>query len=145
MRVPVEKIKRHVQDAVARGATVLTGGRSVRNDVADGPKHYEPTVLVNATREMLCSTKKPSGPVVPLIRFREESMSFTRPTTRRLVGRILLFARYRADLARRRRLETAVVGINEGALASEAAPFAGSRSQATDAKVAVRIGRLHAH
>ena len=59
----VEKIERHVRDAVARGATVLTGGHVLRNDVADGPNYYAPTVLSEVTsRAQRCWMRKLSAP-----------------------------------------------------------------------------------
>jgi len=122
----VEKIKRHVQDAVARGAIVLTGGRPVRNDIADGPNYYAPTVLANATREMALFNEETFGPVVPLIRFREES-DVVHQANDTPFGLAAYF--YSRDIARiwrvADRLETGIVGINEGAIASEAAPFGG--------------------
>jgi succinate-semialdehyde dehydrogenase/glutarate-semialdehyde dehydrogenase len=122
----VEKIERHVQDALARGATVLTGGRPVRNDIADGPHYYAPTVLVDVTRDMVLFREETFGPVVPLIRFRdEEDVVYQANDTP--YGLAAYF--YSRDIARiwrlADRLETGIVGINEGAVASEAAPFGG--------------------
>jgi succinate-semialdehyde dehydrogenase/glutarate-semialdehyde dehydrogenase len=122
----VEKIDRHVQDAVARGATVLTGGRPVRNDIADGPHYYAPTVLVDATRDMALFSEETFGPVVPLIRFRDEE-DVVHQANDTPYGLAAYF--YSRDIARiwrvADRLETGIVGINEGAVASEAAPFGG--------------------
>jgi succinate-semialdehyde dehydrogenase/glutarate-semialdehyde dehydrogenase len=56
-----EKVASHVEDAVERGATVLTGGRK-RDDVA--PTAYEPTVLTNVPEDALAATKETFGPVV---------------------------------------------------------------------------------
>lgn len=56
----------HVEDAVAKGATVLAGGRA-RPDL--GPFFYEPTVLSGVTDEMICSTEETFGPVVSIYRF----------------------------------------------------------------------------
>jgi succinate-semialdehyde dehydrogenase / glutarate-semialdehyde dehydrogenase len=122
----VEKIERHVQDGVARGATVLTGGRPVRNDIADGPNYYAPTVLADATRDMALCNEETFGPVVPLIRFREEA-DVVHQANDTPYGLAAYF--YSRDIARiwrvADRLEAGIVGINEGALASEAAPFGG--------------------
>jgi succinate-semialdehyde dehydrogenase / glutarate-semialdehyde dehydrogenase len=122
----VEKIDRHVQDALARGATVLTGGRPVRNDIADGPNYYAPTVLADVTSEMALFNEETFGPVVPLIRFREEE-DVVRQANDTPYGLAAYF--YSREIARiwrvADRLETGIVGINEGAVASEAAPFGG--------------------
>ncbi|WP_043117591.1 NAD-dependent succinate-semialdehyde dehydrogenase, partial [Pseudacidovorax intermedius] len=66
----VEKIERHVQDAVAQGAKVLVGGRRLE---ALGPHYFAPTVLTGATAQMACSCEETFGPVVPLTRFDDET------------------------------------------------------------------------
>ena len=122
----VEKIERHVHDALARGATVLTGGHVVRNPVADGPNYYAPTVLGNVTPGMMLLEEETFGPVVPLIRFRDEP-EVVRLANDTPYGLAAYF--YSRDIARiwrvADRLEAGIVGINEGAFASEAAPFGG--------------------
>ena len=61
----VAKIARHVDDAVAKGAQMGTGGRRVRDAKADGPNYYAPTVLTGATAAMELSCEETFGPVVP--------------------------------------------------------------------------------
>jgi succinate-semialdehyde dehydrogenase/glutarate-semialdehyde dehydrogenase len=122
----VEKIEQHVQDAVARGAKVLTGGRRLSNDVANGPNYFAPTVLGNANAQMALANEETFGPVVPLFRFHDEDevVHLANDTP---FGLAAYF--YSRDIARvwrvADRLETGIVGINEGALAAEAAPFGG--------------------
>jgi succinate-semialdehyde dehydrogenase/glutarate-semialdehyde dehydrogenase len=122
----VEKIERHVQDAVARGAKVLAGGQRMRNDIANGPNYYAPTVLVDATRDMVLSCEETFGPVVPLFRFRDEQ-DVVRQANDTPFGLAAYF--YARDLKRIWRvadqLESGIVGINEGLISSEAAPFGG--------------------
>jgi succinate-semialdehyde dehydrogenase/glutarate-semialdehyde dehydrogenase len=122
----VEKIDRHVQDALSHGATVLTGGRPVRNDIADGPHYYAPTVLAGVTRDMALFSEETFGPVVPLIRFRDEADVIYQANDTPY-GLAAYF--YSRDIARiwrvADRLESGIVGVNEGAVASEAAPFGG--------------------
>jgi len=122
----VEKIERHVRDAVSRGATVLTGGHSLRNDVADGPNYYAPTVLGNVPAGAVLLDEETFGPVVPLLRFRDET-EVLRQANDTPYGLAAYF--YSRDVARiwrvADRLEAGVIGINEGALTSEAAPFGG--------------------
>ncbi|MCW0037963.1 aldehyde dehydrogenase family protein, partial [Acinetobacter baumannii] len=65
----VEKIERHVQDAVARGARVLTGGRRLD---ALGANYYAPTVLTGADASMACACEETFGPVAPLTVFDSE-------------------------------------------------------------------------
>jgi succinate-semialdehyde dehydrogenase/glutarate-semialdehyde dehydrogenase len=122
----VDKIARHVEDAVAKGAKVVAGGRRIRNAVADGPNYYAPTVLVDATRDMQLSCEETFGPVAPVFRFETEAeaVSLANDTP---FGLAAYF--YTQDVARVWRvaeaLESGIVGINEGALAAEAAPFGG--------------------
>jgi succinate-semialdehyde dehydrogenase/glutarate-semialdehyde dehydrogenase len=59
----LERVKKHVDDAVKKGATVLAGGKA-RPEL--GPYFYEPTVLTNVTSEMLCFTDETFGPVAVL-------------------------------------------------------------------------------
>ena len=122
----VEKIERHVRDAVERGAKVLTGGHALRNDIADGPNYYAPTVLGDVSPGSVLLDEETFGPVVPLIRFREEA-EVVRQANDTPYGLAAYF--YSRDIARiwrvADRLEAGIVGINEGAFASEAAPFGG--------------------
>jgi len=122
----VEKIERHVADAVAQGAKVVVGGRRVRNAVADGPNYYAPTVLTGATSAMALSCEETFGPVAPIFRFDDEAEVVAQANDTPF-GLAAYF--YTQDIARAWRvadaLETGLVGINEGALAAEAAPFGG--------------------
>ncbi|MEM5310756.1 NAD-dependent succinate-semialdehyde dehydrogenase [Paraburkholderia sp. JHI869] len=119
----VEKIARHVDDAVSRGARVLTGGKRL-NEL--GPNWYAPTVLAGATSDMQLSCEETFGPVVPLFRFDDEAEAI-HAANDTPYGLASYF--YSQDVRRidrvARQLEAGIVGINEGALASEAAPFGG--------------------
>ncbi|WP_321963250.1 NAD-dependent succinate-semialdehyde dehydrogenase [Paraburkholderia sp. J7] len=119
----VEKIARHVDDAVSRGARVLTGGKRLAEL---GPNWYAPTVLANATPDMQLSCEETFGPVVPLFRFETEAEAI-HAANDTPYGLASYF--YSQDVRRidrvARQLEAGIVGINEGALASEAAPFGG--------------------
>ena len=66
----IDKIARHVDDAVAQGARVLAGGKRL---TALGPNYYAPTVLADATPAMQLSCEETFGPVVPLFRFDDEA------------------------------------------------------------------------
>ncbi len=119
----VEKIERHVQDAVARGARVLTGGERLPQL---GPTYYAPTVLVGADASMACACEETFGPVAPLTRFTDEAEVIAAANDTPF-GLAAYF--YSQDVRRIWRvadaLETGIVGINEGAIAAEAAPFGG--------------------
>ena len=122
----VDKIERHVRDAVDRGARVVVGGKRLRSARCDGPNYYAPTVLVNADASMECSCEETFGPVVPITRFDGEAEVIAAANDTPF-GLAAYF--YSTDLRRVWRvaeaLESGIVGINEGALAAEAAPFGG--------------------
>src|SRR5207245_670190 len=114
---------RHVQDAIARGARVLTGG--VRLPEL-GVNYFAPTVLADADATMACAREETFGPVAPLTRFTDEADVIAQANDTPF-GLAAYF--YSNDARRIWRvadaLETGIVGINEGALAAEAAPFGG--------------------
>jgi succinate-semialdehyde dehydrogenase/glutarate-semialdehyde dehydrogenase len=118
----VNKVERHVADAVERGATVELGGRRH----ARGGTFYEPTVLTGATEEMLLAQEETFGPLAAVFRFEteEEAVAIANDTNFGLSA--YFFTR---DLGRAWRLgealEFGVVGINTGLISSEAAPFGG--------------------
>ncbi|RYF01520.1 MAG: NAD-dependent succinate-semialdehyde dehydrogenase [Comamonadaceae bacterium] len=119
----VEKIERHVQDAVAKGAKVLTGGQRL---TALGATYYAPTVLTGADATMACACEETFGPVAPLTVFEDEADVIAQANDTPF-GLAAYF--YSQDVRRIWRvadaLESGIVGINEGALAAEAAPFGG--------------------
>ena len=119
----VDKIAAHVADARSKGAVVLCGGERL---AGLGPNYFAPTVLGNASHDMLLAHEETFGPVVPLFRFENEDevAGYANDTP---FGLAAYF--FTQDIARlwrmAERLETGIVGINEGALAAEAAPFGG--------------------
>jgi len=119
----VDKIARHVDDALAHGARVVTGGQRLP---ALGPNYYAPTLLAGVTAAMCCSREETFGPVVPITRFDDEAEVLAAANDTPF-GLAAYF--YTRDMARAWRvaglLETGLVGINEGALAAEVAPFGG--------------------
>ena len=116
------KVERHVADAVAQGAKVLTGGRRH----ALGGTFYEPTVLSEATREMLVAREETFGPVAPLFRFQTdaEAIQWANATE---FGLAAYF--YSRDLSRVFRvteaLQYGMIGVNTGLISTEVAPFGG--------------------
>ncbi|OOG53145.1 NAD-dependent succinate-semialdehyde dehydrogenase [Polaromonas sp. C04] len=119
----VEKIERHVNDAVVHGARVLIGGKRLAEL---GPNYYAPTVLTGADATMACACEETFGPVAPLTVFDDEAEVIT-AANGTPYGLAAYF--FSSDLRRIWRvaeaLESGLVGINEGALAAEAAPFGG--------------------
>ncbi len=120
----VNKIEQHIADALAHGARLATGGTRVRT--ADGPHYVAPTVLTGATPAMRLFHEETFGPVAAVCRFDTEAqvVALANDTPYGLAAYF-----YSRDIARAWRvadaLECGIVGINEGALAAEAAPFGG--------------------
>jgi succinate-semialdehyde dehydrogenase/glutarate-semialdehyde dehydrogenase len=119
----VDKIERHVKDAVDGGARVVVGGKRL---AALGPNFYAPTLLVGADATMACSCEETFGPVVPVTRFATEAEVIA-AANGTPYGLAAYF--FSTDVQRIWRvaeaLESGLVGVNEGALAAEAAPFGG--------------------
>lgn len=116
------KVEHHVADAVSKGARVLTGGRNHAN----GGLFYEPTVLSDVTTDMTLANEETFGPVAGLFRFKgeEEAIALANATE---TGLSAYF--FTQNLGRAWRvagaLEAGMVGINEGVISTEVAPFGG--------------------
>ena len=116
----LKKVEEHVADATAKGAKVLTGGRR------QGDRFYEPTVLTDATGDMLCAREETFGPVAPVFRFEteEEGVRLANDTEFGLASYF-----YARDIGRIFRvgegLETGMVGVNTGIISTAEVPFGG--------------------
>jgi succinate-semialdehyde dehydrogenase/glutarate-semialdehyde dehydrogenase len=118
----VAKVEAHVTDAVAHGGVVLTGGHRH----ARGGTFYEPTVIRDAHAGMLLAREETFGPVAALFRFTEEAEAIEAANASEFG---LAAYAYTSDLGRAfrvsRALESGMVGINEGVITTEVAPFGG--------------------
>ena len=118
----VEKVERHVGDALDHGATIQLGGK--RHEL--GGTFYEPTIITGATSEMLVAKEETFGPVAAVFRFSSEAEAIALANDTESGLSAYFFTR---DLGRAWRLgealEYGVVGINTGLISSEAAPFGG--------------------
>ena len=116
------KVEDHVADAVAKGARVVLGGKRH----ALGRTFFEPTILADVTTEMKVAREETFGPVAPLFAFESEAdvIAMANDTP---FGLAAYF--YARDLGRVWRvaeaLEFGIVGINEGIISTELAPFGG--------------------
>jgi succinate-semialdehyde dehydrogenase / glutarate-semialdehyde dehydrogenase len=117
-----DKVHHLVDDAVARGARVLAGGEPV-----DGPGYfYRPTVLVDVPPDAEMASTEIFGPVAPITPFTDEDevLATANDTPFGLVSYV-----YTEDLRRAlrvcERLETGMVGLNQGLVSNPAAPFGG--------------------
>src|SRR6516162_10190258 len=117
----VEKVEAHIADAVKKGAKVVTGGKRA----AQGGSFFEPTVLTDVTTDMVITKEETFGPVAPLYRFKtdDEAISMANDTE---FGLAAYF--YSRDIGRvAEALEYGIVGINEGIISTEIAPFGGMK------------------
>jgi succinate-semialdehyde dehydrogenase/glutarate-semialdehyde dehydrogenase len=120
----VEKVEAHIADAVKKGAKVVTGGKRS----ALGGTFFEPTVLTDVTTDMVITKEETFGPVAPLYRFKtdDEAIKMANDTE---FGLAAYF--YSRDIGRIWRvaegLEYGIVGINEGIISTEIAPFGGMK------------------
>ncbi len=107
----IRKVEAHVADAVAKGATILQGGETAEQ----GTQYLQPTVLGNATDDMLLASEETFGPVAALFRFAHESEAIQRANDTPFGLAAYLFTR---DLSRAFRvseaLEAGMVGVNTG-------------------------------
>ncbi|MDF9902099.1 UNVERIFIED_ORG: succinate-semialdehyde dehydrogenase/glutarate-semialdehyde dehydrogenase [Pseudomonas reinekei] len=116
------KVELHVSDAVEKGAKVLCGGRRH----ALGGRFYEPTILAEASSDMLIAQDETFGPVAACFRFKDEAEVLQKANDTPF-GLSAYF--YSRDIGRVWRmaegLEAGMVGINEGIISTEVAPFGG--------------------
>lgn len=118
----VEKVEKHVNDALSKGATVVTGGK--RHQL--GKHFFEPTLLSNVTQDMLCVHEETFGPLAPVIKFdsEEEAVAIANATDVGLAG--YFYSQDPAQIWRvAERLEVGMVGVNEGLISSVECPFGG--------------------
>ena len=123
-RAALDKVEAMVAEAIAEGATALTGGK--RHQA--GAQFYAPTVLANVTRAMRVNREEIFGPVAPLIRFKSdnEAVSIANDTPYGLAAYFFTKDVHRAWTIAER-LEYAMVSINEGVFSNEAIPFGGMK------------------
>ncbi|MCC3247414.1 NAD-dependent succinate-semialdehyde dehydrogenase [Methylocystis sp. WRRC1] len=118
----VEKVERHISDAVAHGAKVLAGG--ARH--ALGGLFFQPTVLADVPPDALIFNEETFGPVAPVIAFETEADAIRLANATPYGLAAYFFSRDIARIFRvAERLEFGMVGVNETILSSEAAPFGG--------------------
>ncbi|MCV0426095.1 MAG: NAD-dependent succinate-semialdehyde dehydrogenase [Roseibium sp.] len=118
----VEKVADHVKDALAKGGTLVTGGKR------PGGKgtFYEPTLITGATSDMNVAHEETFGPLAALFRFDSESEAIQLANDTEY-GLACYF--YAQDLGRcfrvMEQLQYGLVGVNEGVITTEVAPFGG--------------------
>ncbi|MEO1637849.1 MAG: NAD-dependent succinate-semialdehyde dehydrogenase [Pseudomonadota bacterium] len=118
----VDKVQSHLDDALAKGGEILTGGKP--HDL--GGQFFEPTIITKATKDMLVSTDETFGPFAPLFKFEDEDDVIAQANDT-IFGLASYF--YAKDLSRVTKvseaLEYGIVGVNTGIISTEVAPFGG--------------------
>jgi succinate-semialdehyde dehydrogenase/glutarate-semialdehyde dehydrogenase len=121
-KAAIEKVEEHVADALKHGAKVVLGGKRH----ARGGNFYEPTILANVTQTMMVAREETFGPVAPLFKFRTEAEVIAMANDTPFGLAAYFYAR---DVGRVWRvaeaLECGIIGINEGIISNEVAPFGG--------------------
>jgi succinate-semialdehyde dehydrogenase/glutarate-semialdehyde dehydrogenase len=118
----VAKVEEHIADATAKGARIVTGGKRH----ARGGNFFEPTILADVPPSALVFREETFGPVAPLFRFRTEEGAVAMANDSEFGLAAYFYAR---DIGRIFRvaeaLEAGIIGINEGIISTEVAPFGG--------------------
>ena len=118
----LDKVKDHLADAVDRGAVIVAGGKPHEN----GGTMFEPTVISNVDTSMKMASEETFGPLAPVFKFKteDEAIKLANDTEFGLASYF-----YTKDINRIWRvseaLEYGMVGINEGVISNEVAPFGG--------------------
>ncbi len=120
----VAKVERLIADALSKGAKIVTGG----NRHSLGGTFFQPTVLRDVTAECACAREEIFGPVVTLFRFKDEADAIAQANDTEFGLAAYFYAR---DVGRIMRvaqgLDYGIVGINEGLISTEVAPFGGMK------------------
>jgi succinate-semialdehyde dehydrogenase/glutarate-semialdehyde dehydrogenase len=120
----VEKVEEHIDDALSKGARIVTGGK--RHSL--GGTYFEPTVIADVTPEMKVAKEETFGPLAPLFRFKEveEAIRMSNDTEFGLASYF-----YTESLSTAWKvsegLEYGIVGVNTGLISTEIAPFGGMK------------------
>ncbi len=121
----VAKVKEHIEDALSKGAQVVSGGKAH----SLGGSFFEPTILVNVPKDAKVSKEETFGPLAPLFRFNDEAEVIAMANDTEFGLASYFYAR---DLSRVFRvaeaLEYGMVGINTGLISTEVAPFGGVKA-----------------
>jgi len=116
----IVKVKRHIADAVDKGARLVTGGQSL------GGRFFEPTIVADATHDMLCAVEETFGPLAPVFKFGTEAEGIKMANDTEF-GLASYF--YSRDVGRIFRvgeaLDYGMVGVNTGLISTAEVPFGG--------------------
>ena len=122
----LETVKKHVADAIAKGATLITGGKSPEGSEFSKGNYYTPTVLANVNDDMLVMVDETFGPVVPIQSFEslDDAIAKANNTNYGLVS--YLFTRdFKTTTMVSEKLEAGTVAVNCSSVNTNYAPYAG--------------------
>ncbi|VVO19720.1 NAD-dependent succinate-semialdehyde dehydrogenase [Pseudomonas fluorescens] len=123
----VDKVALHISDALEKGASIAVGGAPQGNGL-----FVQPTVLLDATPDMLLANEETFGPVAPLFRFKDEAQALAIANNTPFGLAAYYFTQ---DMRRAwrvgERLEFGMVGLNTGVISMEVAPFGGMKQSGT--------------
>jgi len=121
----VAKVKEHIEDALSKGARIITGGQPHEL----GGNFFQPTILVDVPASAKVAKEETFGPLAPLFRFKDEADVVVQANDTEFGLAAYFYAR---DLSRVFRvgeaLEYGIVGINTGIISNEVAPFGGIKA-----------------
>ncbi|TBM21452.1 NADP-dependent succinate-semialdehyde dehydrogenase [Hafnia alvei] len=121
----VAKVKEHIEDALSKGASIITGGQPHEL----GCNFFQPTILVDVPASAKVAKEETFGPLAPLFRFKDEADVVAQANDTEFGLAAYFYAR---DLSRVFRvgeaLEYGIVGINTGIISNEVAPFGGIKA-----------------
>lgn len=124
-RAAVDKVREHIEDALAKGAQCLTGG----GRIGEEGTWFQPTVLSDCTAIMRVAQEETFGPLCPVFRFEHEHEALAAANATEYGLAAYLFTENAARQWRvAEALEYGMVGINTGLISNEAAPFGGIKA-----------------
>lgn len=116
----VDKVQKHIQDAIGKGASVATGGELVKD------QFFAPTIITNVNDEMLCMTEETFGPLAPVTTFKTEEEAIARANDSIFGLAAYVFTE---NISRGIRiteaLEYGIIGLNDGLPSTPQVPFGG--------------------
>ncbi|HEX8542959.1 MAG TPA: NAD-dependent succinate-semialdehyde dehydrogenase [Pseudomonas sp.] len=123
----VDKVGHHIGDALEKGASIAIGGMPQGDGL-----YVQPTVLIDATPDMLLASEETFGPVAPLFRFKDEAEALVMANaTPYGLGAYYFTQDIRRAFRVGERLEFGMVGLNTGVISMEVAPFGGVKQSGT--------------
>ncbi|WP_281658663.1 NAD-dependent succinate-semialdehyde dehydrogenase [Halobacillus sp. Cin3] len=118
-----DKVARHIEDAVSRGAEIVTGGA---DSISKGSLIMLPTILKNVDESMICMKEETFGPVVPITSFSDEEEAVQQANNTPFGLAAYLFTENMSKaLTLSEALEYGIVGVNDGSPSAAQAPFGG--------------------